>query len=44
MSRENRRRDLILHGQKEDGAPPLVLDEKISQKLGDRDIRYRYVI
>lgn len=44
MSRENRRRDLILHGQKEDGAPPLVLDEKTSQKLGDRDVRYRYVI
>lgn len=42
MSRENKRRGALLGEGKQDPPPPLELDEQ--QKLGDRDVHYRYVV
>ena len=41
MSRENKRRDLVLGREKGDAE---VLTSTDRQRLGDRDLHYRYVI
>lgn len=44
MSRENKRRDLIMSDKKEDDDSIPLDTDKRGYSLGDRDVRYRYVV